>query len=451
MLNEVTREYLRLCETEGSPLRDAGLRAPYLPEFLAGYGGLIVARPMFVNEADLRRAAEDVAGAFDLVASLPDRLFDGDMRRYGAAIGMDQRSIDVMSRGATGAPPRNCRADMIYDGTSFKMLELNAGSELGGSDTYELNRGVLEVNAFREFADRHQLSYVSTGSKINEVLRKVAEPVTGGRDPVVAVIEWTGGLVPATLYQSFQAVMAAEGLEVLLAEVHQVSNQNGKLYFEGRPIDVALRYFTLTQACADPNAEALIDPILRAHDAGGTVLYAHLETTRCAYKDNLAMLSDVRNRHAFSAAEAALIDRVLPWTRRLEAGPTEVEGETVDLIRYCLAHREHLILKPHAGLGGYGAVAGWDVTDEEWAKTLADSGQGAFLVQRRLVPDPEPVMDPETGEVEDWNAISGIFVTPAGFAGDFPRLQPVSGKPIISYGNGCRTTSVFMIPQANSS
>ena len=87
---------------------------------------------------------------------------------------------------------------------------------------------------------------------------------------MVAVVEWTGGLDPATLYESFQAVMANVGLEVLLAEVHQLTTSNGKLHLDGRPIDVALRYFTLGQACEDPNAEELIDPILRAHDAGET-------------------------------------------------------------------------------------------------------------------------------------------------------------------------------------
>ena len=158
------------------------------------------------------------------------------------------------------------------------------------------------------------------------------------------------------------------------------------------------------------------------------------------------MLSDTRNRAAFSASEAALIDRVLPWTRLLVDGPSEAEGGPVDLIAYCLANREQLILKPHAGLGGYGAVAGWDVDDDVWAKAVAENQGGGYVVQRRLVPSLEPMVDPSSGEVEDWNAISGIFVTPAGFGGVFPRLQPASGRQIISYGNGCRTASVFTFP-----
>ena len=89
----------------------------------------------------MNQAARDVADLYDLIASLPDRLFDGDLQRYCGVIGLDDRSYRVMSRGATGTPARHCRPDMIYDGSSYRLIELNSGSELGGSDTWELNRG----------------------------------------------------------------------------------------------------------------------------------------------------------------------------------------------------------------------------------------------------------------------------------------------------------------------
>ncbi len=46
-------------------------------------------------------------------------------------------------------------------------------------------------------------------------------------------------------------------------------------------------------------------------------------------KAALAMLSDQRNRHLFTAAELASLDRILPWTRMVRPGPVTLEdGQT---------------------------------------------------------------------------------------------------------------------------
>jgi hypothetical protein len=437
-VNRLTRTYLDLA-ADGSPQRDAGRTARYSPKFHDAYGALMLPRPLLVEESVLRSAADDVSALYDLIASLPDRLFDGSQRRYCEAIGMPADVYRVMQPGATGRPPKHGRADLIFDGTGFRLLELNFGSELGGYDNSEANRALLEVDAFRAFAEEHRLSYVDTGDVIADLLRRIAEPVTGGtREPVVAVLERTGGFEQApALYQSFQEVVTAKGPEILLGEVTQVVNKDGKLYLDGRPIDVVLRYFMLIPLSADPRAAELLEPILRAHHEGGTVLFAHLETTAYAYKDNLAFLSDERYRHAFSAEEAALIDRVVPWTRMLEP----------DLHEYCRAHREQLTIKPHAGAGAAGTRAGWQVSAEEWGALLAEATPGEYIVQRRVVPQHEPVLNPDTGELEEWVPIWGMFVTDRGYSGMWVRAQRSTGTAVIGYGTSAGFTSVFSYPK----
>ena len=59
---------------------------------------------------------------------------------------MDERLAELMRLGATGHPELYGRADAYHDGTSYKLLEFNVGSELGGIDAAQVNRALLNVD-----------------------------------------------------------------------------------------------------------------------------------------------------------------------------------------------------------------------------------------------------------------------------------------------------------------
>jgi hypothetical protein len=156
------------------------------------------------------------------------------------------------------------------------------------------------------------------------------------------------------------------------------------------------------------------------------------------------MLSDVRHQDAFSAVERALIDRLLPWTRTLGADDTA----SAELVDFCREHRRDLILKPHGGHGGVGILAGWETTDREWAAALTGGRGHGYVVQRRVVPRTEPVVDPGTGQVVHYAAVWDAFITPHGYAGSHIRALPADGPGVINMGasGAARTTSVFYYP-----
>jgi len=451
VVNYVTERYIEECLAENSPLRTAVRQAKFPDAFLGAYGSRLAARPWFIAESDLREFADDLMEFFDLLVSVPQRLFDGDLRRYCAALGIDDRRAALMCRGSTGRPARYGRADVYRDAHSFRLLEFNIGSELGGADRAVMNHALLGVDEFRSFAEEHRLSFMDTGVEVANALRTIVAPVSGDREPVVAMLEGPGGLAKyGNLATAFQEVMKFAGLDVRLGEAQDVTNRNGKIHLDGTPIDMVLRYFSVDQICADPNGEAVLEPFLRAHDAGTTVLYTGMDSGLFANKGALAFLSDPCSRAVFSAAELALIDRVLPWTRALVSGPTQMNDETVDLLDYCRANRDRLILKPRAGFGGVGTVVGWESTDREWSHALVSCADQAYIVQQKVDPQPEPVCDPETGEVDNWIAAWSFFLTEEGYAGS-------SHIRSIRYGAGSiigqsaypppRTTGVFSFPR----
>jgi len=451
--DEVTTRYVDECLSPDSRLRGIVRQARFPPRYTECFGDRLMPRPFFISKTEIRSSADDLAAIFDMLVSLPRRLFDGDIRRYCSALGFDDRRAALMQRLDGGRPVMFGRSDLYHDGASLKLLEFNVGSQLGGIDQAQVLPPLLELEPFRAFAAEHALGYVHTGQQIARALRAAAEPVARGDEPVVALLEANGALGPLLpLMLSFQEMLRGCGLDVRLGEVGQVRNRGGKLYLDGTPVDVVLRYFSVNQICQDPLGEEALEPIVRAHEDGGTVLLTTLASFLFSSKACLALLSDPRWRGALSGAESARLDRVLPWTRNLECGPAEVAGVAVDLIDYCRDNRERLILKPCNDFGGRGIVVGWDATDREWAEALlAHCGKG-YIVQERIRQRREPVVDPSTGMRHDWVAAWSVFLTPDGYAGSHVRALPAGHQGIIGRGANAatRVTGVFHYPAQDS-
>ncbi|GGX91951.1 hypothetical protein [Streptomyces hiroshimensis] len=430
----VTETWLRRTEEGDRGLLDA-VRDARLPEaFAEAFGKMLLPRPFFVPEAEIRAVADDLSAFFELLFDIPQRLYDGDLGRYCAALGIDAARAAVMRR-LGDRPALYGRADLSHDGESFKLFELNVGSSLGGTDRAELARVLLDVPAFRAFADEHGLGHVHTGERLAATLREVSRDLTGGAEPVVAYVEANGGLSGSThLARSFAEMMHRCGIDLVVGEVGQLEERAGRIHLHGRRVDVILRYFTPNEIVDDPDGPRDLEPVLRAHEEGRVVLWTTPQSALFGNKGAMALMSDPRLREGLSDAEAQLIDRILPWTRLL----------TPELTDHCRAHRDELILKPRADYGGAGIVAGWDSTDREWKDALDASAGAGFIVQRRAGCRPEKVIDPESGQAGEWSATWGVFLLPTGYAGSYVRaLEDASG--VVRAGT-FKTTTVFHTP-----
>lgn len=449
MTDAVTERYLEQCLDPSSSLRHAVADAVFPQRYLECFGDRVMSRPFFVPEAEIRDAADDLTDLFRVLLSLPERLFHGDLTAYCATVGFDRQQLGLMRRLGEKPPELYGRSDLYHDGDGFKLLEFNVGSQLGGIDQSQVMPALLRVPAFAEFAAEHRLGYVHTGEQIARSLHAAAEQVDAAGEPVVALLEADGALrslMPLML--SFQEMLRGCGIDLRLGEVSQVVNRGGKLYLDGSPVDVVLRYFSAKQVVSGRAGAEAVEPILRAHEAGGTVLLTTLESLLYASKGCLAILSDPYWRQAFSRHEQDLFDRVLPWTRLLIDAETEVRGDTVKLLDYCRSRREQLILKPCDDHGGRGITVGWMVDERAWADALDAAVSEKYIVQERVRQRREPVLDPATGRLEDWVACWSTFLTPMGYSGAHIRALPSDQLGIINRGANAATrlTGVFHTP-----
>jgi hypothetical protein len=437
----VTRRLVEL--SRAGALGERVLAEQLPPAYRRCWGKRLLSRPLALPARDVAAAADDVLTVFDVLARLPELAYGGDLLRFGDALGIDRRRVELLRRFPLPGRTRYGRADLYHDGDRLRLLEFNVASDLGGVDRCVLQQSLLAIPAFRELADEVGLSYVHTGEVLADDLRAAAGPGAGGREPAVALVCAPGGLARfGHLVDAFVEMMSGVGLDVATGEGDELRAGRGRVTLRGRRVDVVLRFFTIDDVVDDPVASTWAEPLLRAAVDGDVVLWTPLDSTLLSNKGALAQLSTDGVQAALTDDERAALARVLPpsWLLTGTRGP--LGG---DLLDDCVALREQLVLKPLRDFGGSSVVPGWERAPDEWERALRDGLGRGWLVQQRVVPRVEPVVDALTGVEEDWVAAWGMFVTPSGYAGTDVRAAPLASSGVVNYGSNpaTRVTGVF--------
>ena len=441
-LNTLTRRYLADEAARGpQPARLVGLARELIDLAATSYDGDCLTRPVFLEHAEFSVLRDDLLTLHAALASLPGRLFGGDVAGFARAVGLTGAQVTAIERAAGQAPTRLGRADVFRDETAFRVMELNLGSALGGLDNALLNRAFLTDPAVAGFVAAHGLSYVDTMDAVVGTLRSECALPAGAR-PLIAIADWPDSFpVLERQLRYSAALLAAYGLEAVPCHLGQLRASGGRVWLDGRPVDVIYRVF-LIKDLLRPQAGELAEPVLRAAERGEVKLFAPMDAELYGSKGALALLSDEANRHLFSDAELASLDRVLPWTRMVRPGPVTVGGAgQADMAEYALAEREHLVLKPTALHSGAGVIQGWLASPEEWRSQLSAAMDGPFVLQRRIRPLAEPF--PAASGPQPWVLWWGVFLGAPGYGGTIVRGSTDPEAGIKSMPHGATGTCCF--------
>lgn len=380
------------------------------PHLEAVYGHRLVDRPFFLDEYTAHDVAADVMDLFELLFTLPKKLFDGSFTQFADALGIAPEQAALLG---SDRPPMHGRADIYRVGDGFRFLELNAGSQLGGADLGELSRAIHRDPGFQPFVREHDLRYFNP-------LEKLLDAV--GRDHAIAFLEEGGKMTKyAKAFASLKEACARLGVDILLGELHELTERNGHLHLHGTKLDVVVRFFSAKQAVGKA------DVLAKGHK---TQVYTPFSSYYYGSKSTLALLSE--HREELTDDEKALVDRLLPWTRSLRDVPR-------DRLR---ADRENLIVKASGDFAGAGVHAGWQLTDREWVELLDGVEKEPYVVQERVRPTPDFV----PGDDRPWLTTWGWFVTDQGFAGMSIRSNPAANGAVVSYaGNPATRVSGLLV------
>lgn len=417
-------------------------------EFLReAFGDRYLTRPILLEADRLSGLESDLSRVFTLLASLPRRLFGGDLRATGRAAGMAPEQIDAVLRTAQDTPTCLGRADLYQEAGGFRLLEFNIGSALGGPNMGELNRRLLEHPALARFVADAGLHYVDTLASIGELVKAECARRGAADRPVVVLVDVPENFAPLAKRLHYVArAWSALDLDALACPLDQLEERSGRLYAEGRAVDLVYRFFIL-EDLLNPDYRRVIEPVLRATEHGKVGLLCRMDAELYGNKGMDALLSDDAHRSAFTPEETELIDRFVPWARMLRDGPTTADGEEVDLLDYARAHQSALVLKPTLLHGGAGIVPGWTVSQEEWQERLRTSVGGPYMLQQRVRPVTEsfPVAG-EPGVTEPLALNWGVFLIDGRYGGTFVRGSRDPDVGVVSLATGAQFGCCFHEP-----
>jgi hypothetical protein len=224
------------------------------------------------------------------------------------------------------------------------------------------------------------------------VLLKQAGQTVG--DPRVAVLQFTG----AANRESHELVrtLRAAGLFAIVADPRDMQVRSGRVCFGGEPVDVCWNKINTVgwRAVVEPDQDLCPRWSAVLRDAP----FVHVNPFGARYiaesKLTLTMPREPAFTGLFSAAEHALLDRLLPWARRVTREATAADG-TSSLFDEISGRPGDYVIKEPYDIRGDGVTVGRAVSQRDWTDAVARALANQLVAQRYVAPSAYPVIQAE--------------------------------------------------------
>lgn len=405
--------------------------------------------PLFLSQARRREMSAAARGLYDLIRSIPQRVFGNDPERLAGFYGIGLRAARRASaaiEATAGARGLLARGDFIDTPDGFKCIELNVESNLGGwgnatwADRYRqvplIQRFLEETGVrpsctdtirvfFRNVLEQARRAALDADDELNVVFL-LGEP---------AIPTWLAYVQEAFDRARLEAGGPSRG-EIVVCDLSELAPGPLGLSRQGRRMHVVIELFV------DEVPEVLV----QAQLSGRTQVYNGPANRVLTDKANLAILSEIQDSDLVSAEERELIRAHVPWTRRITAGFADRGGERVYLPDYLLEERERLVLKRGDSLQGRHVRVGQFSSPAEWEAGVEQAlDEGLWIVQEKLEHVPYLFQAPGGGAAPH-DVVWGLFVFGDHYGGGFTRLIPRGASGVINAARGALEGVLFEVP-----
>ncbi len=454
--SEANREFLEFVERNPDSLARAGYAPVYQDPSLRSFLGAIQPWPLFFDPPRLRELGEMAVGMDRLVKDAIERFLENDpaevARFYGTRGSMDgspaasevftEDLVTLLVEEPSGVRAAHSRGDYIETPGGLKLVEFNAGGFIGGLHTDHLCERYLQSAPIERF-----LREAGRRARPMGVCRALFRHVVGD---TVRLGVWTGGDLNVAMVvrpnppevvdehsaeaytRDLRAVLAeggpVAGGEVFLCSLDEIVAERGGLTLHGRPVHAVIEQHDGT---ADVRA------VFRAFKMGMVNLFSGPINGILTDKRNLVLLSEHADSDDFTAGERALIERHVPWTRRVLPARTAFRGQPLRLPDDLMERRDDLVLKRGWSSGGVSVVVGRYHTPDAWGKAIERAlWEEDWVVQERLDTLPYCFQHAEAGAVAH-SLVWGLFVFGEHFGGVHLRMQREgSGGGVVNTNQG---------------
>ncbi len=424
--------------------------------------------PFFIGSERLRALAEMALGVDRLIKGAIERFLRGDAARVlefyrpnledvspedFLAIMIDEVELRMLVGEPSGVRAALSRGDYLETREGLKLLELNAGGFLGGLQTQAIGELHLRSPAVSRFLEERGL-HASTPRTLGALFRHLVEDTARqgawreGEFNVAFQIypheeEWSDMHREEVYTRELRRVLAesgaAPGGRVVLCSAEDFVEEGGVVRVGGVPVHAVIE---MHDGSADMTG-------LLAHFKHRRVnLFSGPITALLLDKRNLVLVSEHAGSAEFTAAERELIERHIPWTRRVLPSKTTFRGRPIRLPDDLVERREDFVLKKANSLGGSYVHIGRFRSGDEWRRLVSRAvHEEDWVVQEYLETVPYCFQSGESGAAR-FDLVWGLFVFGDHFGGAFLRMQPTEGgSGVVNAKQGAEVGALLEVPR----
>jgi hypothetical protein len=397
------------------------------------FGGRVLCpfvRPSFIaptDYADVRAVCRQILAA---IAKVEARLGTGLWDRVDLTPA--ERELVAIDPGYRSSSP-TCRLDSFLTPSAYQFVELNAETPAGIGYAEALVEIFLELPILQKFQRRYRLHRFQARSRLLETLVSCYREA-GGREerPRIAIVDYDD--VPTRAeHHLFEEFFESKGYPSIVCDPRRLTYEGGRLRHEGVAIDIVYKRLLVNELLE--KAGQLTAFLQAARDRAVTVV----NPFRCKpihKKAIFAVLTDDDLQPLFTAGEREAIAAHVPWTRRVREERSTFRGKAIDLPAFIREHRGSLVMKPNDEYGGKGVFIGWETSEADWDRALAEALETSYVVQWKveLLRQSFPEITPDGLRFRDMVVDLDPFVFNGEVEGFLTRLSGTSLANVTSGG-----------------
>lgn len=340
-------------------------------------------RPHLIARAEWEDLRASACALLELLARVARRAFDGDAVRLCGYLGTPEAEVPWVALDPGEPDVAWSRLDAFLGEQGPRFIEVNNDAPAGFGYGDRMAVAFSELRAFREVAGRFTLTYPASAPALVEAVSAAGLARGTGR-PRIAIVDFDHVKTrpdQEILRQSF----LEHGFECALADPRACELRGARLYASGFETDLVYRRALLSELIAEGDT---VKGFFAAYAARAAVF---VNSFRCRLSEDkalLALVTDEQFEGLLAAEERALVERLVPWTRKLEERHTRHAGRAIDLVPFVMRERERLVLKPAHDYGGRQVWIGSETALGDWEQAVLRGVNGPWVVQERQ-PIPE--------------------------------------------------------------
>ncbi|MGE5342658.1 MAG: hypothetical protein ACM3SY_14380 [Candidatus Omnitrophota bacterium] len=410
--------------------------------------------PTFINKTAVDEFREASVKVFELIKSIPQRIFGNNVEKISAYYGLPLQVVKLHLEGATERHIRDLvgRGDFLLGPSGLKCLEFNITANLGGWyvpvwETLYLNHPLVG-----KFLREYQVK-THNSNLIHQFLEHILEAIllesenlhSPERNTVFVVKNYMSEAADLGVYLNayYQTLLKKKDRhltgEVMVCDYHHMKTIDKHLYYKGKRIHALVEFYN-----------GLVPPEVQdVFRAGNVRLWNGPITDLLSSKLNLALLSDYHAAGScFSDEEKRIIDRFIPWSRKVTRGSSTYGTEIIDLEHFILSQKDRLVIKSSVGYGGKSVFVGQKLSATEWEGVLRKALEGGNWMVQEFVEALSAVYQSGENGYEPHDMVWGIFVLGSQYGGTWVRVMPQKdNKGTINCHQGARVSVIFEVDE----